>query len=106
MNDTSTSAELDKLTGYKGSIQGTSLERALDEQRTGLFLAGAMVDTVRSTLEQEFGHDWPAKYPEFPRVLREVSRIIDDTAGNLEAGVLEDRALEMARAEPSEDSHE
>jgi hypothetical protein len=83
------------------AIAGTPLEIALDDQRTQLFLAHAMVDTVSSALEQEFGEDWPAKYPEFPRVLREVSRIINDVAGNLEAGPLEDRAHAIARAESS-----
>ncbi len=74
-----------------GTIEGTPLATALDEQGDQLFLAGGMIDTVRSALEQEIGEDWPSKYPNLPIVLREVSRILNDAAGNLEAAVLEDR---------------
>jgi hypothetical protein len=92
------SADLDKLSGYSGSIQGTPLETALDEQREALWLARSIVDTTTGSLEREFGKDWPAKLPEFPRALREVSRLVNTIAGNLESAVLEDRALEIGRA--------
>jgi len=38
--------ELDKLSGYAGSIQGTPLDTAIDEQREALWLAQSIIDTV------------------------------------------------------------
>ena len=92
--------DLNRLLGYTGTIQGTPLDTALDEQREALWLARSIVDTVAPALVRLFGDDgdWCAKFPEFPRVLREASRIIGNAANDLESGVLEDRALAIARA--------
>lgn len=92
--------DLDRLSGYTGSIQGTPLDTALDEQREALWLAQSLIDTLAPALIRVFGDDgdWQAKFPEFPRVLRESSRIIRNAADNLKSGILEDRALAIARA--------
>jgi hypothetical protein len=92
--------DLDRLSDYTGSIQGTPLDTAIDEQREALWLAQSIVDAVASSLMRVFGDDgdWCAKFPDFPRVLREVSRIIGNAANDLESGILEDRALAIARA--------
>jgi hypothetical protein len=94
--------ELSKLTGYDGSIQGTPLESALDEHRTALFEAQSIVASVAHAIEREFGQDTPAGCPEFPRALRIVSRMLDDVAGGLEAGTLEDRGIAIARENAKE----
>jgi hypothetical protein len=90
--------ELTKLMGYNGSIQATPLETTLDEHRMSLFEARSIIDSVAHAIEREFGQDCPADRPEFPRALRIASRMLDNVAGGLEAGTLEDRALEIARA--------
>lgn len=97
--------DLDRLSGYTGSIQGTHLDTAIDEQRTALWFAQSVIDLAVGSLENEFGVDWPAKLPDFPRALREVSRIISSVTGSLETAVLEDRALEIARAAEASHGH-
>ena|ERR1700734_1351746 len=83
------------------------LEAAIDEQRYLLFDATALVEVVVHALEREFGQDWPAKYPEFPRVLRQARKLIDSASGDLELGVLLERGLEIVgkSATGSEVSH-
>ena len=92
-------ADLDRLAGYTGTIQGTPLDTAIDDQRSRLWAAQSIVDMVIGSLQNHFDEAWPADIPDFPRALREASRVIGEVAGDLEAGVLEDRALEIARAE-------
>jgi hypothetical protein len=90
--------DLTKLMGYAGSIQCTPLDTALEELRMALFEANSIIDSVAHAIEREFGQDCPAGRPEFPRALRTASRMIDHVAGALDAGTLEDRGLEIARA--------
>jgi hypothetical protein len=98
--------DLDNLSGYRGSIQGTALDEALDEHRFALWDAVAVIDSVRLALSQHFGRDWRAGVPNFERVLFMASRAVKDSADNLEAGTLEDRALEIARAKQSKQAAE
>lgn len=98
MSGTVPPAQADQLGGYEGSIQGTTVERALDEQREALWLAQSIVDSIAGSLNNMFGKDWPAKFPDWPRALRGVSRMVDTATGAMEAGVLEDRAVELAGA--------
>ena len=93
--------DLDKLCGYSGSIQGTPLEDALDEQRESLWDAKALLETLSLALVQHFGMEgaWPASVPEYQRVLDRARNIVNDISASLEAAVLEDRALAIARAE-------
>jgi hypothetical protein len=99
MNHTNAIDEIDRLTGYKGTIQGGSTECALDEQREALWLAQSIVDSVAGALENHFSSDWPRALPDWPRALRGVSQMIYAATGAIEAGVLEDRGLALARAE-------
>ena len=101
-NDSSTAEELDQLTGYSGSIQGTPLDSALDEQREALWGAQAIIDMAAAALERHFGTDWPCDVPHYSMALRNASETIDQVAGALEAGVLEDRALAIARRSSAE----
>ena len=94
--------DLTKLSGYEGSIQGTTLDTALEELRTALFEAKSIIDSVAHAIEREFGHDCPAGRPEFPRALRTAGRMLDTVADGMEAGTLEDRGLEIARADAKE----
>jgi len=89
-----------RLLKYIATIQDSPFDTALDEQREALWLAQSIVDTVAPALIKVFGDDgdWCAKYPEFPRVLAEASRLIAKVADDLESGILEDRALAIARA--------
>jgi len=89
-------AELDRLTGYQGSIQFTALDTALDEQRSLIWEAQAVIDCVIKALEERFG-DWPKDMANFPMALSRASRTLDDVATKLDAGNLEDRALAIAR---------
>ena len=97
--------ELTKLSGYDGSIQGTPLQTALDERRVEIWEAQAIIESVAHALEREFGQDWPAGRPNFPMALRAASRILEKTSGDLDAGTLEDRGLEIARAAREEVGH-
>lgn len=101
---TETPHKLDQLLGYAGTIQGTPLDDALDEQREALWLAQSMVDTVAAALIRVFGDDgdWKEMYPDFPRLLDQTSLVIANAATNLEAGYLEDRALAIARVAESQ----
>jgi hypothetical protein len=100
----SASAELTRLSGYDGSIQGTPLEKALDERRIEIWEAQSIIESVAHAIEREFGQDWPAGRPNFPLALRAAGRILEKASGDLEAGTLEDRGLEIARA--AEVTHE
>jgi len=91
--------ELATLLGYVGSIQGTPLDEAIDEQRRVLWGARAVIDLAAAALEQHFGTDWPSSVPHYAMALRNASETIDNATGALEGGVLEDRALAIARAE-------
>jgi hypothetical protein len=99
MNDPYGTDDIDRPSGYKGTIQGGATERAIDEQRTALWLVKSIVDSVEGSLKNHFGADWPAGPPDWPRVLRRVSQMIEDATSGLEAPVLERRGLAMARAE-------
>lgn len=95
--------DLDRRTGYSGTIQGGTLDEALDEQRAVLWDAQAIIETVAQALERQFGRDWPAgDMPIYPRVLRRAAALIDEATGALEAGVLEDRAIAISRARDEE----
>jgi hypothetical protein len=52
-----TNEDLDSLLGYRGSIQFTPLDTALDEQRKVLWGAQAVIDLAAAALEQHFGSD-------------------------------------------------
>ena len=88
--------ELGALLGYSGSIQGTPLDDALDEQRGSLWQAAAIVEMVCGSMSEHFG-DWPNDGPDFKNALVVAKRIIDDATSGLEGGVLEDRGLAIAR---------
>jgi hypothetical protein len=90
--------DLHRLLRYTGTIQGTPLDTAIDDQRSLLWTAQSIIDMVIGALQTHFDEAWPANVPDFPRALREVSRVVGGVANNLESGVLEDRALEIARA--------
>lgn len=99
-------AQVEQLPVYEGTIRGTAVERALDEQREALWLAQSIVDSVAGSLNAKFGRDWPAKFPDWPRSLRGASSMINAATGAMEAAVLEDRALALARTdEAAEVSH-
>ena len=102
-----TAEQLDKLMGYRGSIEGTPLAKALDEQRMVLWEAQAIVDMTAGALDSKFGDEcnWPDNLPNFPMALRRVSRIIDEVTNSLEDGNLEDRGLAIAR-EAEDDAEE
>ena len=89
---------IDELKGYTGSIQGRPIEEALDEHRLALWEAKAILETVSAALEKQFGESWPAGIIQFPLALQRVCRVIDDTTDGLEASVLEERALSIARS--------
>jgi len=93
-------SELDKLMGYQGSIQGTPVDEAIEEQRMALWQAQAIVDLAIGALEQQFAPNggWPSSFANFPMALRQVSATIEDVTSALEGGTLEDRGLEIARA--------
>jgi hypothetical protein len=90
--------DLNRLLGYAGSIQGSALDGALDEQRRKLWEATAVIESVAGALLQHFRGSWPADVPEFNRALSMAARTVYAAAGDLEAGILEDRALAIARA--------
>lgn len=92
--------DLDRLLGYIGSIKGTPLEDALDEQRRELGDAQAIVEMCLGALKERFG-DWPADQPQYNRALGRVVKILGDAADALEASTLEDRALAIAREKES-----
>jgi ABC-type branched-subunit amino acid transport system ATPase component len=77
-------------------MANTNLGPAIEEQRTILFSATAMIDTVTAALIGQFGAGWPAGIPEYPRVLQHARNMIDDAAGKLERVALEDRAAVLA----------
>jgi hypothetical protein len=88
--------ELDRLAGYKGTIQGTPLDSALDEQRSAIWEAQAIIDCAATSMCEHFG-DWPAGLTEWPLALQRASKVLEDVTFVLDAGVLEDRALAIAR---------
>lgn len=91
-----------KLLGYCGTIGNGPVEEALDEQRAKLFEAHAIIETVGQGILQHFGGNCPAGVPDFERALRVAARMINEIAGALEAGTLEDHATNMAaKAEKS-----
>jgi len=94
-------SDLDKLMGYQGTIQGTPLDEALEEQRMALWEAQAIVDLAVVALEQQLAPDggWPSRFANFPMALRQVSATMEEIATNLEGGTLEDRGLEIAGAD-------
>jgi hypothetical protein len=53
----------------------------------------------KEALHTKFGDEAsrPASVPNYPLALRRVALVIEEVTGNLEAGVLEDLALEIAR---------
>lgn len=92
----SSAEELTKLMGYDGSIQCTPLETALDEQRTALRRAHANVQIVIDWIGREHGGHCPM-------ALRRAARIIKKASEALEAGVLEDRGIAIARERVAEE---
>jgi hypothetical protein len=96
------SAERDHLLGYSGSIGGTPVEEALEEQRNALFGAQAIIKMAAAALQHHFGGDWPAGVPMFSLALENVAKTLDDVAGALEAYSLEERALEIASAKSAD----
>jgi hypothetical protein len=97
--------ELTKLMGYDGSIQCTPIETALDERRQEIWEAQSIITCVAHALEREFGTDWPVDRPNYPMALRTANRILEKASGDLEAGTLEDRGIEIAGAAEKEASH-
>lgn len=89
--------DLDRLSGYSGSLQGTVIDETLDEQRSVLWEAQAILELSAKALEGEFGRDWPSNTPNYAMVLRRAAATIDQATGALECGVLEDRGLAIAR---------
>lgn len=84
--------ELNRLKGYSGSIQGTSLDTALDEQRFRCWEVASIIETVAISLKALYGEaddGW--------RALGVAARMVKEVADDLESGMLEDRALEIAR---------
>ena len=98
-SDSNSAAELTKPIENVASIEGTSFELALDEQRESLFEATSIIDCVAHAIEREFGQDCPAGRPEFPRALRTAGRMLDRIASGLEACTLEERSKAIAREE-------
>lgn len=71
---------------------GEQLQRALDEQRTILWEAGAIVALAARALDPDSRDELPESTH---RALRRAARIIDNAANGLELMVLERRAAEL-----------
>jgi hypothetical protein len=87
---------LAKLSGYRGSIQGTPLDAALDKQRFAVWEAQAIIDCATTSMREHFG-EWPESLANWALALKRASKVLEDAAMSLDAGVLEDRGLAMAR---------
>jgi len=92
-------ADLNHLTGYDGSIQGTPLEEAIDEQRSTIHEAQAIIACANEYITHigQGGHEWCPHL-----ALDAVSKMLDRMREALEAGNFEDRALAIARAKRDE----
>ena len=86
-----------ELLGDIGKVSDGPIEQVLEEQRRALWGAVAIVESIAEALEQRFGRDWPADVPQYPLALRSAAAAINGVTENLEAEVVEERALELAR---------
>lgn len=101
------SEQLDARLGYSGSIELSPISDALDEQRSVLWDAQAIIQSVAQALEQQFKvNNWPAAVPMYSRALQRAAALIDAATGALEAGVLEDRAIAISRQRDAETAAE
>ena len=92
--------ELDRLSGYGGSIQGTPLDEALEEQRTAIHTAQAVIVCANeyiSHLTQGGADEWCPQL-----ALDAAKKMLDEVWEALDAGNLEDRALAIARGKATE----
>jgi hypothetical protein len=85
--------DLDELTGYSGSIQGTPLDTALDQQRERIWAAVALLRTTAQALQLQFNVNasWPVDIPEYHLGLNAVADMLNDLTDFLDAGVLDRR---------------
>jgi len=83
-------SDLDRLTGYSGSIQGTPLDEALDEQRVVLIGAQGILKHALELIGDCSAYGSIA--------IRGALKSIEAVTAALDAGTLEDRALAIARA--------
>ena len=86
-----------ELLGDIGKVSDGPIEQVLEEQRRALWGAVAIVESIAEALEQRFSRDWPADVPQYPLALRSAAAAINGVTENLEAEVVEERALELAR---------
>jgi hypothetical protein len=90
--------DLDRLMGYQGSIAGTPVDEALDEQRDLIHQAQAVISCANeyiSYLEDE--DNWRPQ-----RALDAAFTMLDGVQKTLDASNLEDRGLAIARAKSTE----
>lgn len=90
-------ATADTARRYKGSIQGTALEEALDEQREAAWEIEAVLRMAAIAINEEIDSaelDAPNYFLALRRAADRARKLADD----LEGSVLEDRAIEIARA--------
>lgn len=81
------------------TLSAMDMDRALSEQSSKLFTAEALVETVIEALYQRYGRDWQIGVPDYPRVLRQAARLINDAYCNLEVTTLENNfAAALAKA--------
>jgi hypothetical protein len=93
-----TMARTKSTTATKSEIVGGPhipdvLEQAIDEQRSKIFNAQAMIEATAIALN----HSLPDTGPCFDRVLNVAAQLLGDIAGDLEGVTLESRAAEMER---------
>jgi hypothetical protein len=97
---------IDALVNDKGSIEGTALDEALDEQRMTLFGAQAVLDIASHSLDiLEDELELKPPMARYSLALRNVSKSIEDVVTGLDSPVLQRRMLEIERArreEPAE----
>lgn len=94
-------ATADTARRYKGSIQGTALEAALDEQREAAWEIEAVLRMAAIAINEEIDSaelDAPNYFLALRRAADRARKLADD----LEGSVLEDRAIEIAQAREAE----
>lgn len=83
--------------GYTGSIRGTALAEAIEENCQDILSASAILGVVAEAIDSY------RSMSGYPRALAYVAEILDKVAGNLlNTQALEDRAIEIAQAREAE----
>lgn len=80
----------------RSPVKSFHMELAIDEQRTNLWRANAIIESVSLALTAHFGRDWPTDIPEFRMALGVAAHMINDVTGDLELALVEERAKQLA----------